>query len=38
MPVSNNLAIEADAAKIRLEDEYTQKRTKQMIAKGGRNP
>jgi hypothetical protein len=35
--VSDDLAAEADAAKQRLETEYTQDRIKQMIGAGGRN-
>ncbi len=36
LPVSDDLAVEADGAKARLEAEFTQDVIKQMIAKGGR--
>jgi hypothetical protein len=35
--VSDDLATEADAAKTRLETEFTQDRIKQLIGNGGRN-
>jgi hypothetical protein len=38
LPVSDDLAAEADAAKARLETEYPQDRIKQLIGNGGRNP
>jgi hypothetical protein len=37
-PVGDDLATEADAAKSRLETEYSQDRIKQLIGNGGRNP
>ncbi len=37
-PVGDDLATEADAAKFRLETEYSQDRIKQLIGNGGRNP
>jgi hypothetical protein len=37
VPVSDDLAAEADAAKSRLETEFTQDRIKQLIGNGGRN-
>jgi hypothetical protein len=36
--VGDDLAAEADAAKLRLEADYTQERIKALIANGGRNP
>jgi Virulence factor len=36
LPVSDDMAAEADAAKARLESEFTHDVIKQMIAKGGR--
>lgn len=36
--VGDDLAAEADAAKARLETEYTPERVKALIANGGRNP
>jgi hypothetical protein len=38
LPVSDDLATEADAAKARLETEYPHDRIKQLIGNGGRNP
>jgi hypothetical protein len=38
LPVSDDLATEADAAKLRLETEFTQDRIKHMIGTGGRTP
>jgi Virulence factor len=37
-PVGDDLAVEVDAAKSRLETEYSQERIKQLIGNGGRNP
>jgi hypothetical protein len=37
-PVGDDLAAEADAAKARLETEFTQDKIKSLIANGGRNP
>jgi hypothetical protein len=36
--VGDDLAAEADAAKARLETEFTQDKIKSLIANGGRNP
>lgn len=38
VPVGDDLAAEADAAKARFEADYTQERVKALIANGGRNP
>ncbi len=38
LPVGDDLAAEADAAKSRLETEFSQERIKQLIGNGGRNP
>jgi hypothetical protein len=37
LPVSDDLAAEADKAKSQLETEFTQERVKQLIGNGGRN-
>jgi hypothetical protein len=38
LPVSDDMATEADKAKAELETTFTQERIKLMIANGGRNP
>jgi Virulence factor len=38
LPVSDDMAAEADKAKTDLESIYTHERIKQMIGNGGRNP
>jgi hypothetical protein len=38
VPVGDDLAAEVDAAKARLETEFTQDRIKSLIANGGRTP
>jgi Virulence factor len=38
LPVSDNMATEADKAKAELETTFTHERIKLMIANGGRNP